>query len=403
MKIAIVHSAFVGVGGAEIVAVNQARYLANGGHQVTIVTTKVDGRAWGNSLSPFRVETIEMPLMARWLGGKRKSWAHLLARLSSVLRGEDVAVAHNYPMSRALVEADVNCRRVWYCHEPRRDLHLQAVNPTICSRIAAGIAPSTDAEDHYARQLRSYNDTDRADALQDIEAARRFDAIGVNSCFTDTLVQRAFARQASEVIYPLMVLSPAVSMRRGLRRNPTEILIHTRLEAPKNVDTALRAVAQILRRPACSMRVNVVGEGTRQSKLVQLAGQLGIQDHVVFHGYLPRADLDRLYELCDIFLLLPIDEPFGMVFPEAMIKGLIVVGPNHGGPNEILQNGQLGITCDAFTPMAVANGIEKVLAMSDSEVIQLRASAIESCRGQFSSNRLGEQLLTLCDPSGRFQ
>ena len=35
------------------------------------------------------------------------------------------------------------------------------------------------------------------------------------------------------------------------------------------------------------------------------------------HGFLPHDSLRSLYERCDVLALLPLDEPFGMIFPEA--------------------------------------------------------------------------------------
>jgi len=45
-----------------------------------------------------------------------------------------------------------------------------------------------------------------------------------------------------------------------------------------------------------------------------------------FHGFLPEAELRRVYEACQVMATLPLDEPFGMVLPEAAVRGLLLAG-----------------------------------------------------------------------------
>ena len=85
---------------------------------------------------------------------------------------------------------------------------------------------------------------------------------------------------------------------------------------------------------------------------------------------------------------LPVDEPFGMVFTEAMAQGLLCIGPDHGGPHEILEGGAVGWAVDAFSAEQVARALEHVAGLSDGEADRRRRAALASVRGRFSAEAM---------------
>jgi glycosyltransferase involved in cell wall biosynthesis len=123
-----------------------------------------------------------------------------------------------------------------------------------------------------------------------------------------------------------------------------------------------------------------------------LARELMPASAFTFHGYLSQEDLDRVYERCDVFALLTIDEPFGMVYPEAAARGLHIVGPDHGGPFEILEGGELGHCIDPFEPEALAEALRELRGLSASESAQRREAAGRSCRARFGEETIEEKL-----------
>jgi len=171
-----------------------------------------------------------------------------------------------------------------------------------------------------------------------------------------------------------------------------QVLIHSRLEAVKNVDNVLRAFA-LHAATDPGARLHVVGEGRDQDNLHRLRDELGLGQLVTFHGYLSEEKLNAVYAACDVFALVPIDEPFGMVFPEAAARGLLLVGPDHGGPFEIIDGGKLGWACDPFSPDSIAEAFAEIWALSDTEVDRRRAAADQGCRARYSESAIGPQLV----------
>lgn len=68
----------------------------------------------------------------------------------------------------------------------------------------------------------------------------------------------------------------------------------------------------------------------------------GVQDHVVFTGFLTGTPLARAYASADLFLHCSITETFGLVVLEAMASGLPVIARDQGGPSDIIRHGQTG-------------------------------------------------------------
>ena len=89
-----------------------------------------------------------------------------------------------------------------------------------------------------------------------------------------------------------------------------------------------------------------------------------------------------------------------MVYAEAAARGLLLVGPDHGGPFEILGGGKLGWVCDPFDPEAVSDALLRVWALSDAEVDARRVEADRACRSRYSERTIGPQLYAaLAEPT----
>jgi glycosyltransferase involved in cell wall biosynthesis len=230
----------------------------------------------------------------------------------------------------------------------------------------------------------------------DLENTRKLDAIYAISEYSRDNVRRVYGRDDAGVIYPVVRFPPPRPHRSGLDRRGLQVLTHSRLETTKNVDTVIRGFARFVARQPES-QLHVVGEGAQRANLEKLARTLQISQSVRFHGYLPEKELDSVYDACDVFALLTLDEPFGMVFPEAAARGLLLVGPDHGGPLEIMDGGRLGWPCDPFSPEALSEVLLAVSGLTDADVDRRRNTADRACRDRYSESVIGPQLLQIID------
>jgi glycosyltransferase involved in cell wall biosynthesis len=397
MTVALFHPAFETVGGAEILVTTQADLLRRANVDVCIATFTVDQGRWGERLQGIPVRLAPRAPWYDRFAGPLARLRRAVPRSEACLAGVDTVLAWNYPTNILLGACSINARRVWCCTEPSRDYHLAAANPRLHEQVTSHSGGVTDAEREYAGRLvryeRAMRKRSRAALIAfDVENTRKLDAIYAISEFSRSNVRRVYGRNDAEIIYPVVRFPPPRAHRSGLDRRGLKVLTHTRLETTKNVDTVIRGFARFAGRQPGS-QLHVVGEGTQRANLEKLARTLGISNAVRFHGYLPERELDAVYDACDVLALLTLDEPFGMVFPEAAARGLLLVGPDHGGPFEIMDGGRLGWPCDPFSPEGLANTLLEVYGLADSYVDQRRGKADRACRDRYSESVIGPQLL----------
>jgi glycosyltransferase involved in cell wall biosynthesis len=399
LTLAILHPGFRGVGGAEIMVATQARYLRRAGVDLCVATWAFDAGTWRQWLDGVPIRLVPKTPLADLFSSSLGKLERAAARVSDCLRDCSAVVACNSPANAVLGASSIPARRTWYCTEPSRDWHLVRTNPRLYERVTSNPDGVTDVERDFATRLKAYqratqnsSATTREIAF-DIEKTTAIDTILAISEFSRDNVRRVYDRNDAQIIYPIVRFPEArVRPRGGLDRTGLKILTHSRLEIVKNVDHVVRAFALVLPKVSGST-LHVVGEGNHRKRLERLTHELGISSAVQFHGYVPENDLDRVYDACDVFALTPLDEPFGMVFPEAAARGLLLVGPDHGGPFEILDGGRLGWVCDPFSPEALADAFLRIWSLPDDEVTDRRAKADKACRDRFAEAVIGPELV----------
>lgn len=146
----------------------------------------------------------------------------------------------------------------------------------------------------------------------------------------------------------------------GIPRDAPLLASVSRLFEWKGQRELLKAFAQV-RAERSDLRLLIVGydaSGHDQSysrELRELAAQLKVSDHVVFTGQ--RSDIPRVMAACDVFTLPSFEEPFGLVFLEAMAMAKPVVAVNNGGTPEVVEHGRSGLLSPPWDISALATNI----------------------------------------------
>ena len=118
-----------------------------------------------------------------------------------------------------------------------------------------------------------------------------------------------------------------------------------RLFPGKGPAELIRALA-IVREDQPGAKLVVVGQdvspdGSYGRELSALACELGVGDSVIFTGR--RGDVPRLMAAADVFAMPSLEEPFGLVYLEAMAMRLPVVALDSGGTPEVVEHGRIGL------------------------------------------------------------
>lgn len=366
MKVAFFLPRLHTTGGAELLALTQMDVLREAGHDVWLVTYDVTKSfeslgAAGDRLRRMRIVTRGQgevgAILTRLLVTTDSVW------VESALAEADVVVAHNFPANAILGRARIPGRKVWYCHEPLRALHREET----CPRAAQLSRDVSRLGDPLARKLfveRRLHGLDRVlyGPWRRLGRVEREGVAGVgqvlcNSAFTLSAFRASYGRDDGEIVHPIVPF-PARRHERALDARAPRFLCHSRLQLEKNVAGVIRAFARVRRAlPGATLRV--VGSGPDRPRLEALAeGVAGVS----FSGFLPHDELERAYDDADAFVAVPFDEPFGMVFPEALLRGLPVVGSDHAGPLEILEGGRFGELADPADDGSIADAMQRVLS-----------------------------------------
>lgn len=142
----------------------------------------------------------------------------------------------------------------------------------------------------------------------------------------------------------------------------------------KNVDITLRALHKAM--AGKDFIFDIVGSGAENDNLHRLVNELGLDDHVVFHGQMKRDDAQHVVRDSDCFIMVSSREAFGLVYVEAMAKGCIVVGTKGQGIDGIVKHGENGFLCKARDVEGLAEVINQIITLSQDNLRQISSNAV---------------------------
>jgi glycosyltransferase involved in cell wall biosynthesis len=156
-----------------------------------------------------------------------------------------------------------------------------------------------------------------------------------------------------------------VRLELGIRADAPVVSCAARLFRGKGQDEMIRAIAAA-RNEFPNVRLLIVGTEDRYAmrsgflaELKALTTELALDDHVIFTGH--RADMPAVMAASDVFALPSLEEPFGLVFLEAMAMKKPVVAFNSGGAPEVVEHGKSGLLSPAGDHAALAANLVTLL------------------------------------------
>ncbi|MEP6801095.1 MAG: glycosyltransferase family 4 protein [Acidobacteriota bacterium] len=96
--------------------------------------------------------------------------------------------------------------------------------------------------------------------------------------------------------------------------------------------------AALVAREIPNVRFAVAGSGDRLRPMMKSVTALGLERHFLFTGFLPPAELDRLYARANVYVLPSVSEPFGLTALEALRHGTPVIVSRNAGVSEVVRN-----------------------------------------------------------------
>ena len=162
-------------------------------------------------------------------------------------------------------------------------------------------------------------------------------------------------------------------------QNPVpKILFVGRLEKEKNVGMLVRAVKNLKE----DFRLEIVGEGSEQTRLLELARGDG---RIKFLGPKKYEDLPELYRQADIFVLPSNTESFGQVLVQAAAAGCAIIATKTTGAMSIIQDQESGILVEVGDQMALTKALARLI--TDAELRQSLGAKARLVASRFDSEK----------------
>ena len=135
-----------------------------------------------------------------------------------------------------------------------------------------------------------------------------------------------------------------------------------RLGTEKNLDEVVALFAlQLQRNP--DLTLLIVGDGPAREKLCRQAQELGISDHVIFTGMVEPDQVQKYYQLGDMFVSASTSETQGLTYIEAAANGLPLVCREDPCLDGVIAQGENGFTYTS--PDEFLDEMDRVLEDAD--------------------------------------
>lgn len=145
------------------------------------------------------------------------------------------------------------------------------------------------------------------------------------------------------------------------------ILYASKLQSRKRCIDLLNAYLQIEKSspPERVPYLLIVGNGEERTALEQRA-QEAQPGNIRFFGFRNQTEMPRFYDLCSVFVLVSVREPWGLVVNEVMNAARpVIVSDQVGCHRNLVQDGVNGYVVKAYNTAALADALRAVLSSED--------------------------------------
>jgi glycosyltransferase involved in cell wall biosynthesis len=346
--------------GAERVAINVARGLAERGHQVDFLVE--ESRGW--LLEELRDGASNVRIFNLRRASRSSSWAERFSKLEAaaglLLPLRDASAGRRRTAIASLLhflykqDPPIGSLRDYIATEKPGAILSLLNYPNIALLLTATLlrerprfivsvhntlsAAALHNESKWVRSVPKLMRAlfGRADAIVAVSAGVAEDVAGLTGIPTNriTTIYNPIFRPDLATLAEAPVDHPWLA-----NRNLPVILGSGKFKPQKDFPTLIRAFARVRLEQAA--RLIILGEGEAVTKLKELAASLGISDDVDFPGHLRNPF--AYYGKASVFVLSSKWEGLPTVIVEAMACGCPVVSTDcRSGPREILEEGRFG-------------------------------------------------------------
>ncbi|MDH5159919.1 N-acetyl-alpha-D-glucosaminyl L-malate synthase BshA [Heyndrickxia oleronia] len=352
------------VGGSGVIATELGKFLAERGHEIHFITSSI----------PFRLNKMYHNIYFHQVEVNQYSVFQyppydiaLASKMSEVIKREKLDILHvHYAMPHAVCAilgkqmAGTNVKIVTTLHGT--DITVLGYDPSLTEAIRFGIEQS-DYVTAVSKALvqQTY---DLIQPKKEIDTVYNF------------IDERVYRKVNSSDLKTEYGISP-----------DEKIIIHvSNFRNVKRVPDVVKVFAQIKKKiPA---KLLLVGDGPEMTIVCKLVNELQLNEDVLMLG--KQDNLEELYSISDLMLLLSEKESFGLVALEAMACGVPCIGTDIGGIPEVITDHMNGYVCELGNIEMISTYALKLL--EDEKIHnEFSENAIQTVHNQFMSEKIIEQ------------
>jgi glycogen(starch) synthase len=169
------------------------------------------------------------------------------------------------------------------------------------------------------------------------EAADRIVAV---SHYTAAMVRRHYGISASKISVVHNGITPSAPARfnlAALKKHYKIVLFMGRVTMSKGPEYFLKLARDVTAQDP-KVKFVMVGSGDLEHKMIEQAAHMGLTGKILFSSFLRGQDVDRAYQLADLFVMPSVSEPFGLVALEALQNGTPAIVSKQSGVAEVSNN-----------------------------------------------------------------
>ncbi len=167
------------------------------------------------------------------------------------------------------------------------------------------------------------------------------------------------------------------------RRDRIKIGFIGRLTKLKGLIYLLESIAQLKNK---KISLVLIGDGPERENLEKLSRELNIENQVKFLGR--KENAWEYMANFDVFVLSSLWEGTPNVILEAMSQGVPVIATHVGGIPEMIDDGKTGFLTESKNPKVLAEKINYVLGLSQSELEEIIKKARKTVEEKFSLGKM---------------
>ena len=370
MKLKIGITCYPSVGGSGVIATELGKLLAEKGHEIHFITSSIPFRLT-KSMSNIFFHQVEVNHYSVF---QYPPYDIALAnKMAQVIKREGLDILHvHYAIPHAVCAilgkqmAKSSVGIVTTLHGT--DITVLGFDPSLTDAIKFGIEQS-DRVTTVSHALKKQTN-------ELIESDQSLDVI---HNFIDERVYRKV---------------PAESLKQDYNiEEGDKVLVHvSNFRRVKRVQDVINSFALI--RKKVKSKLLLVGDGPEMSTICQQVAELELKEDVLFLG--KKNNLEEIYSISDVMLLLSEKESFGLVALEAMACGVPCIGTNVGGIPEVIDNGVNGYICEVGD---IASIVDKAVSLlkDSSSYERFSAASIKAVHQKFHSSKIVNQYEELYD------